>query len=124
VTEPHVNQIPNGGALRVLPGGLTILRYEKHEWRDELDGLSAVKLRVRTGKVWGSKFLGAGPLHRLVEWMARHVEERGWTLQPGTHYRAVIRASEFVGLVEARKVHTIRIVSDGRFVHAYPIEDQ
>jgi hypothetical protein len=123
MSETPLPRVPDGHPLLVLPGGLTIVRYIKHEWNPNLEKLSASALAGRTDKIYGSKFLPVWGLERLVAWMADQIYREGWIIQPGARYKLDVRLDEYVGLAKGVKVHTIRIVSDGRYAHAYPIQD-
>jgi len=123
MSESPSARVPEGHPLRVLRGGLTIVRYLKHEWVPGFEELPPDRSARRTDKVYGSKFLAAWNLDRLVDWMDLQIQRAGWTFQPGTRYKLDVRLAEPVGLVFGKIVHTIRIVSDGRYAHAYPIED-
>ena len=119
-----LNKIPDAGDLRQLESGLVIVRRMKHEWRTDLGHMTPERLRIHTGKVKGSKFLAAWSLDLLVEWIADQIDAAGWQRQDSSFLPLDISVDEPVGLVEGRKVYTIRIVGDGRHVHAYPIEDK
>ena len=123
MAELPLGRMPDGHRLRVLPGGLTIVRYVKHEWTPSLDEALPRRLVRATDKINGSKFLPAWTLDRVVDWMADQIQRAGWTLQPGARYKMDVRLMEPVGLAAGRLVHTIRIVSDGRYAHAYPVQD-
>lgn len=123
MSDSPLAKVPEGMPLRVLHGGLSIIRYLKHEWIPGLEKLPPERLARRTDKVNGSKFLAEWNLDCLVPWMEGQIEQAGWTLQPGARYKMDVHLDAPVGLVLGEKVHTIRIVSDGRYAHAYPIKD-
>jgi hypothetical protein len=122
-SDSEFARIPDGGALLTLSNGLIIIRRRKHEWIESLAKAAPDKLRARTGKVWGSKFSRNWPLGRLVPWIAAEVETAGWTGDFQEPNPLDVNVGQTVGLVAGADVHTIRIVCDGRHVHAYPIED-
>src|SRR5438876_8789180 len=76
----ELNRVADGGVLKTLPSGLQIIRRKKHEWWEGLNGLPAKKLKLRTGKVWGSKFLQFWTLESLVERIETEVSAAGWTI--------------------------------------------
>lgn len=59
----------------------------------------------------------------LLDLIARRVQAAGWRAGSSAGFRLDARLRQPVGYVAGRLVHTIRIVSDGRYVHAYPVED-
>lgn len=124
MAEGELNRVPDGEALRVLGNGLTILRRRKHEYSPQLDDASPERVRELTGKVWGSKFTRDWPLDSLVSWIEERIGQAGWELQPGHRQTMEVRLDGVVGLVAGDPVHTIRIVSDGSYVHAYPVRDR
>src|SRR3954452_4619013 len=119
--EADLYSIRDGETLRVLEGGLEIIRREKHEWKPSLERPPWEKLAKRTGKVWGSKFYPAWTLPVLVEWIATVVAEEGWLLQPGQPTEADRLLNHDIGLVSGKPTRKIRVLCDGRYVHAYPI---
>jgi hypothetical protein len=121
MAKVDLNRVPDGGVLRTLENGLLIIRRKKHEWSDGLAKLSAKKLKERTGKVWGSKFLDFWTLETLVDRIETAAILAGWTREEQhPNPLDVIEANE-IGLVNGEK---IRFVCDGRHIHAYPIEDR
>src|ERR1035437_2776510 len=110
MAQADLSRVPDSGDLRRLRTGLVIVRRTKHEWRNDLIGLSADRLRLRTGKAQGSKFLPAWTLDRLVGWIAAQVELAGWRRQNESFVPLDIRLEEPVGLADGNKVHTIRNV--------------
>ncbi len=118
MTRDDLAGISDGGTLRRLPSGLEIVRRRKHEPID-LDGLPRSE-RVRlTGKRFGSKFVGAWSLGRLTDWIAQEVEAQGWSA--GLPQQVDVHFNEAVGVVGGEFTSTIRIMSDGRYVHAFPV---
>ena len=123
MSEQDLNRVADGGTLRTLASGLEIIRREKHEWSANLDKLPPKKLAERSGKVWGSKFLAFWTLEALVNRIETAVTVVGWTTAAQDPNPIDIEDEREIGLVSGRKVHTMRIVCDGRYIHAYPIED-
>jgi len=46
------------------------------------------------------------------------------TLDPSGGFAPAVRTSDMFGVSHQYTVHTIEVVSDGRYVHAYPVEDE
>jgi hypothetical protein len=113
--------IRDGETLRTLKSGLEIVRREKHEWRPLLDKLPPEKLVKRTGKVWGSKFYADWTLPALTNWIESVVLEETWILQPGHAFETDRFLNRNIGLVAGVPTRKIKVVCDGRYVHAYPI---
>jgi hypothetical protein len=116
--------ISDGCVLLTADSGLEIIRRRKHEWFAALATLPPDKLMKMTNKVWGSKFLEAWSSRKTAEWVAGQITEAGWTRQRQEPHPLDITMPEVIGLADGERVRTIRIVSDGRYVHAYPIKDQ
>ena len=123
MAEVNPYLIRDSETLRLLGNGLEIIRREKHEWKSSLAGLTAEQLIRRTGKVWGSKFYPDWTLPVLVSWIENVIAAEGWTLQPGIPSATDRELDRTVGLVAGSPTHMIRVVSDGRYVHAYPIAE-
>ena len=123
MSEATPRVVPDGEPIRQLPGGLEIVRREKHDWKDGLDQLPPDRLAKFTGKVWGSKFYPGWSYPALVKWIEAVVTEAGWTLQPGDPVQGDWDLPNPVGIVSGRLTRRIRVVSDGRYVHAYPISE-
>jgi hypothetical protein len=119
--EIDLYSIRDGETLRRLDNGLEIVRREKHEWKASLENLQPEKLVTRTGKVWGSKFHADWTLPALVTWIEAVLVEEGWTLQPGQPSEADRLLDRNIGLVAGVPTRRIKVVCDGRYVHAYPI---
>lgn len=98
-----------------LENGLVLVRRRKHE---PIDFESADDLAKQTDKRSGSKFLPDWTLQAYVEWLAE--EARRLPREPQSRTIVMDRA---VGYSNGRKVDKIRIVSDGHYVHAYPVGD-
>jgi hypothetical protein len=124
ISETDLYSIPDGGTLRKLENGLEIVRRRKHEWLPTLDGMQADKLAERTGKTWGSKFYCDWTLPALVEWIKGIITEEGWTLRPGQSSQTDRVFNHDIGLAAGKPTPKIRVVCDGRYVHAYPIAEQ
>jgi hypothetical protein len=107
--------------LRELEGGLIIIRRRKHEFDPQLQSMTPQQRSERTNKVFGSKFNSDWTPDHVTNWIARQVAELGWTYPPGTRRVHDVEFSSEVGLVSGHPVHTIRLVCDGRYLHAYPV---
>lgn len=114
--------VPDGGPLRRLGSGLEVLRRVKHE-AVHVENLSRSALQRLTNKVQGSKFLESWPLPRVLGQTTMIVQEEGWVLEPGIRRQVRRHLDEPVGIVNGEVVSTICVVSDGRYVHAYPDRD-
>ena len=110
----------DGETIRELPSGLEIVRRRKHE-AIKLAGLSAESLRRLTNKTFGSKFIASWNVERVVAFVAERVLAEGWSSETG-QISLVVEMNETVGYVNGRTVTAIKIVSDGRYIHAYPVE--
>ena len=120
MTSEDLSRLPDGATLRRLPCDLEIVRRRKHEPID-VSRLSRSERAARTDKRHGSKFGLAWTLERLTDWIAERVEEYGWV--PGRRQKLDVPFEEPVGYSVGTSVRTIRIMSDGRYVHAFPVED-
>jgi hypothetical protein len=123
MAEANFARMPDGAVLRTLESGLQIVRRKKHEWRDALASMTLEKLRMSTNKVHGSKFLPAWDLTRLVAWIEVQARAANWTGELQEPNPIVVRLGEIVGIAGGERVHTIRVVCDGRYIHAYPVKD-
>ncbi|HZL33690.1 MAG TPA: hypothetical protein VFC78_00185 [Tepidisphaeraceae bacterium] len=121
--EANFANAPDGGALRTLPGGLVIVRRKKHEWIESVHKMRHEKLRVFTDKVFGSKFVRAWDLARVTNWIEEQALAVNWTRELQEPKSIVVRLPEIVGVADGERVHTIRMVCDVRYLHAYPVED-
>lgn len=121
MAEAELRSVRDREPLRTLPGGLVIVRCMKHEPCD-LSQLSREQLRQRTSKVYGSKFTAEWTLDRYAQWITDRVVQLGWTLQTGPA-EDDLHSDRPVGVSAGNLVHTIHLVSDGRYLHAYPVED-
>jgi hypothetical protein len=110
--------IPDGGTLRRLASGLEIVRRRKHEPID-LDSIAQRERERLTDKRFGSKFLADWNLVQLTDWITEEVESRGWAM--GASQLADVHFDDPVGVVSGEPGLTIRIISDGRYVHAFPV---
>lgn len=124
MSDPDLYSVRDGGTLRKLDTGLEIVRRQKHEWQSSLDGLPRNKLVERTGKIWGSKFYSEWTLPVLAAWIAGVVQEEGWTLRPGQPIEVDRLVNRNIGLVASEPTPRIRVVCDGRYIHAYPVAEQ
>ena len=124
MVEQDFYSVPDGGTLRLLANGLEIVRRRKqHEWHPAILNLSHEKRAQRTDKVWGSKFNAEWTLPVLVAWMEKVIGEEGWTLRPGEAVQTDRLLNQPVGLAGGHSTCRIRVVCDGRYVHAYPIQE-
>ena len=110
----------DGETLRTLPSRLEILRRRKHELID-VSGYLLKELAQMTGKRHDRKFGVAWTLPVLTDWIAEQSTHANWVLQPGRPRHMDRKFNEVIGLVGGQQSHMIRIVSDGRYVHTYPI---
>lgn len=108
-------------ALEILENDLVIIRAKKHEPMD-FSGLPPRKIADITGKEFGSKFHPQWTLVRYVDWIRAEVERLRWTRVSG-RITNDFRFSGPIGTSRGEEVSTIRLVSDGHYVHAYPVED-
>lgn len=118
-----LRKVRNRETLRRLDNGMEIVRATKHEPID-FESLSRQELTRLTDSQNGSKFLGEWSLERLTDWLEARVREQGWRFPPGVQGRVRVRMGQQVGFVRGRLVHTVTILASGRWVHAYPDEDQ
>ncbi|MGD0770216.1 MAG: hypothetical protein ABSB42_18695 [Tepidisphaeraceae bacterium] len=115
-----LRSVLDGLPLKVLAGGLVIVRRKKHEPID-LAGLTAEKIVERTSKRSGSKFTARWDLMRYANWIEARTGELHWTAKTGP-VAMDTPFDEVVGISRGKEVYTIRLVSDGRHLHAYPVE--
>jgi hypothetical protein len=121
VVRDDLAGVPDGETLRRLESGLQIVRRRKHEPID-FEGLARNE-RVRlTDKRFGSKFLQDWGIVRLTDWIAEEIDSRNWTV--GTPLSVDVAFDRPVGIVSGEETAIIRIISDGRYVHAFPVEDR
>jgi hypothetical protein len=111
---------PDGSQLKALTGGLIIVRRMKHESID-LNGLKPEQILHRTSKRSGSKFAPNWDLKHYVNWIETMVLKLGWTVKTGPIEQDT-KFNHAVGIYRGRKMYTIRLASDGRYLHAYPVE--
>jgi hypothetical protein len=104
-----------------LPNGLAIVRWWRHEPIKNITDLPRNELTRLTSKKRGSKFNESWGLERVVEFVAAKVPELAWRMYEDNAETIVM--NETVGWANGKEVHAIRIVSDGRYVHAYPVEE-
>lgn len=123
MAEADLRSVGNRQTLRRLDSGMEITRATKHE-PIEFAALTREQLRTQTDDRNGSKFLADWTLNRLVDWLADEVTRRGWRFPPGVRERVSVRLDSPVGYVRGQLVRTITITASGRWVHAYPDEDQ
>lgn len=119
-SEENLRAVPDGESLRTLANGLAIVRRMKHEPVD-MTGLSRQEIVDRSSKRSGSKFSSDWNLARYMEWIETQIEELEWTAESGP-VTATVVFEEIVGISGGKNVRTIRLRSDGRYVHAYPEE--
>lgn len=119
--SPDLGRTPDGGTLRRLPNGLEIVRRQKHE--PIMLGAGSSDIASRTDKKSGSKFVSQWGLDRVTNFLEKQLLAPGCPLKPLLPGAMTIRAGEPIGIVGGDSVQSVRIVSDGRYVHAYPVED-
>jgi hypothetical protein len=120
MARTDLTRIPDRGELRRLASGLIITRARKHE-PIRIEDLSADELKRVTDKIRGSKFMSDWTLTRVTDWIQEQIES-----EPIPLGEAAVRKVKFespVGYSDGKKVYTITIRSDGRYVHAYPDRD-
>ena len=114
---------PDGGDLVTCAGGIVVIRRRKHEYVPGLDALPHDQRVQRTGKVFGSKFAAGWTLTRITDETRRVVEREGWIKAPPAVRSATQTYDAAVGLVGGESVRTMKVVSDGRTAHGYPVKD-
>jgi hypothetical protein len=119
--QQKYRKVPDRAALKILTNGLEIIRCKKHEPID-LSGLSEQMIIKLTSKKWGSKFAPEWDLAKYVSWIESKVAELGWTPTTGAASDRT-KLPEPIGISRGVAVHTISMVIAGRYVHAYPDED-
>jgi hypothetical protein len=119
--EQACRRVGDRETLELLPSGLEIVRCRKHE-AISFAGMSRQEISRRTDKRAGSKFTAAWSLARYVDWLAEQLSLLGWDADTGPADQDVV-LPEVVGVSNGQAVSTIHIVSDGRYVHAYPARD-
>jgi hypothetical protein len=113
--------VRDGETLRRLSSGLEIVRRRKHEPID-FEGLTRNERLRLTDKRFGSKFLPDWGIVRLTDWIADEIDTRKWTAR--TPLSVDVGLDRPVGIASGEETSTIRIMSDGRYVHAFPVEDR
>ncbi|HSZ57253.1 MAG TPA: hypothetical protein VK797_16420 [Tepidisphaeraceae bacterium] len=116
-------KVRNRETLRRLDTGMEITRATKHE-PIAFDSLSNEELRDCTDSRSGSKFLAEWTLAQLTDWTEQQVRLRGWRFPPGVQAAVRFQMPRPVGYVKGKLVRTITIFASGRYVHAFPDEDQ
>jgi hypothetical protein len=111
--------VGDGGTIRVLAPGLEIVRRMKHEPMD-LSKYSEKQRKKLTDKIRGSKFNSWWTTERVADFIAGQAQANGWSATTGP-FRLVINLRAMVGVAEGVQVASIRIDSDGRYLHAYPV---
>jgi hypothetical protein len=122
-TPSRSRPVADGGTLRTLASGLEIVRRIKHEWSADLDGLTPEQLAERTGGASGAKFLDFWTSESLANRIEAAVTVVGWTADGRDPDPLDLEDEREIGVVSGRRVHTMRVVCDGRHVHAFPIDD-
>ncbi len=115
-----LRRVSDGHPLKILANGLVIIRRKKHEPID-MTGLSRQDIVDWTSKRSGSKFSSDWTLVRCVQWIEDQVTALGWTPETGPVTTTVV-FEQTVGISAGKNACTIRLRSDGRYVHAYPEE--
>jgi len=103
MAKGDLNRVPDGGVLRTLENGLHIVRRKKHEWSDSLKKLNPKKLKERTGKVWGSKFLDFWTLDSLVDRIEAAAILAGWTIDEQQPNPLDVVEEREIGVVNGKK---------------------
>jgi hypothetical protein len=114
----------DGDTLRKLPNGIQIIRRKKHEWVSSLDPQNRADFLKKTNPFFGSKFLPSWTLSHHLAWLEQRIAELKWRLDSPRDGEATFKEKAAVGYSNGRLVHTIRLVIDSGFVHAYPVEDE
>ena len=105
-----------------LDSGVEIIRAMKHE-PVSFEGMNKAAMRRLTDKVNGSKFAATWTLERYADWLAAFATQQGWLFPPSLRERVRERLNEEVGVADGEISHTIEVVGQGRYVHAYPVPD-
>jgi hypothetical protein len=124
MAKADLNRVPDGGVLRTLENGLLIIRRKKHEWSENLRSSARRSSRNGPARFGGSKFLDFRTLEALVDRIETAAILAGWTKEEQHPNPLDMIEPNEIGLVNGKKVRTIRFVCDGRHIHAYPIEDR
>jgi hypothetical protein len=119
--EDQYRKVRDREPLKALANGLMIVRCKKHE-PIVLTDLSREQVIWRTSKQWGSKFTSDWTLAKYVQWIELRLKELRWSTATGPTADNTIFPDP-VGISRGIPVHTIKLISDRRFVHAYPDED-
>ena len=62
-------------------------------------------------------------LERYADWLNAFATQQGWQFPPSLRERVRERLNEEVGVADGEISHTIEVVAQGRYVHAYPVPD-
>jgi len=121
--QQRLARVIDGGVLRTLPNGIKLVRRKKHEWVKSLDPKARAEFERKTNPFFGSKFLPIWSLPRYVVWLEQKMAELKWSGIAPKDDAAVFKEPIPVGYSKGKLVHTIEIVIDSGFVHAYPVQD-
>lgn len=120
--RPNLHLVRDRETLVRLDLGVEIIRAMKHE-SISFQGMNKTEIGRVTDKINGSKFAHAWSLERYVIWLVDIVEQYGWRFPPSLRQRIQLRLHEPVGVADGEISHTIEVVAQGRYVHAYPVPD-
>ena len=118
--EKQLRIVPKGGTLYTLDNGIRIVRRPKHEPID-VDGLDAARLKWKTDKNNGSKFLKGISLKRIVEMTEEVLRENRAVPEVRSAYNKVYAVP--IGISEGKKVRAIRVDVGGGWAHGYPVNE-
>jgi hypothetical protein len=113
-------RVEDRAPLEVLVSGLIVVRCIKHE-PIATGKVPRATLRTMTDKLRGSKFAREWSLVPYVDWLTNMIQSLGWDHRTG-HASHEVEFPSPVGVSNGKPVYRIRIVSDGRYVHSYPVE--
>lgn len=105
-----------------LDSGVEIIRAMKHE-PVSFQGKSDAQIVRLTNKINGSKFAHDWTLEQYVQWLSAVSQQQGWQFPPSLHHRIQLPLTAAVGVADGKPSHTIEVVAQGRYVHAYPVPD-
>jgi len=119
---PESSGLPQGDEpIRILASGLEIIRRRKHEYKD-LSAFPPDDQARLTNKQNGSKFLASWNAERIADFIEEQVTALGWNRQTG-RVTAIVKVDAVVGTADGKPVGAIKITSNGRYLHAYPVKE-
>jgi hypothetical protein len=121
--QQRLSRVIDGGVLKTLPNGIKLIRRKTHEWVKSLDPKDRANFERKTNPFFGSKFLPRWSLPRYVVWLERKMAELKWSAAAPKDDAAIFKEPMPVGYSKGKLVHTIEVVIDNGFVHAYPVQD-